>query len=169
MLASAFYPIIVAPETVHPLSIMCTTVMVLLWVLRVVLEVIKIVLTGRTELFMEALSADVEFVTKPVNAVKDTFKKLMGKEVEEKSEPSKDRHYLDGLVKNAKDEKSAKKAEEKAAKGEKLSAWLDTHLSKLTAKRSARSSSAKTEAIDADDGISELEAEKTTEEVQTRE
>lgn len=138
VLASAFYPIIVMPDTVHPLSIMCTTVMVLLWILLVVFEVLKIMLEGRLELFTEALQADVEFVTKPVSAVKDTFKKIMGKEVEEKPAPTQDRLYLDKLVASARDEKSAKKAEAKATRSEKLSSWLDTHLTKLTSKRTAK-------------------------------
>lgn len=137
VLASAFYPIIVMPDTVHPLSIMCTTVMVLLWILLVVFEVLKIMLEGRVDLFTEALQADVEFVTKPLSLVKDTFKKIMRKEVEEKPEPTQDRLYLDKLVASARDEKSAKKAEAKATKSEKLSSWLDGHLSKLTAKRAA--------------------------------
>ena len=53
VLASAFYPIIVAPDTVHPLSIMCTTVMVLLWILLVMLEVVKIMFEARKDMFME--------------------------------------------------------------------------------------------------------------------
>ena len=138
VLASAFYPIIVAPTTVHPLSIMCTTVMVLLWILQIIFEILKLVLEGRGELFMEALHADVEFITKPVGFVKDTFNKLRGKEVEEKPEPTKERKYLDGLVQSIKDEKAAKKAEEKSQKSEKLSSWLDSHLSKITAKRGAK-------------------------------
>ena len=135
VLSSTFYPIIVAPSTVHPLSIMCTTVMVLLWILQIVLEVLKLVLEGRGELFMEALNADIEFVTKPVNTVKNTFKKIIGQETEESPAPTKDRIYLDKLVKAAKDEKTAKKAEAKAARNEKLSAWLDTKLSKFTSKQ----------------------------------
>ena len=83
---------------------------------------------------MEALHADVEFVTKPVNAVKDTFSKILGKEVDEKPEPTKARLYLDDLVQTAKEEKSEKKAEAKAAKTEKFSSWLDKHFSKSNSK-----------------------------------
>ena len=90
---------------------------------------------------MEALHADVAFVTKPVGFVKDAFNKIRGKEVEEKPEPTKERKYLDDLVQNIKDEKAAKKAEEKAAKSEKLSSWLDSHLSKLSSKRTQKANS----------------------------
>ena len=134
VLASALYPIIVAPDTVHPLSIMCTTVMVLLWILLVIFEIAKIMLEGRKDLFIEALQADVEFVTKPVNAVK----KFFGKDVEEKPEPTKERTYLDGLVKTVRDEKAQKKAAAKSARNEKLSAWLDNHLPKKKQKNAAQ-------------------------------
>ena len=134
VLTSMFYPIVVAPETVHPLSIMCTTVMVLLWFLQIIFEVLRFVLEGRGELFMEALHADVEFVTKPVSAVKDTFNKILGKDVEEKPEPTKARLYLDDLVQSTKEEKSEKKAEAKASKTEKFSSWLDKHFSKSNSK-----------------------------------
>lgn len=139
VLASAFYPIIVSPDTVHPLSIMATTVMVLLWILQIIFEVLKLVLEGRGELFIEALHADVEFVTKPVNAVKDTFKRILGKEVEEAPEPTKERVYLDKLVSGIREEKSAKKAEAKEARSEKLASWADKHLSKIAIKRVSKS------------------------------
>lgn len=141
VLASAFYPIIVAPETVHPLSIMCTTVMVLLWILLVIFEIVKIMLEGRKELFLEALQADVEFVTKPVNAVK----KFFGKDVDDNAEITKEREYLDGLVQTVREEKALKKAEVKAQRSEKLSSWLDSHLPKK-GKKKAKNTEPKTEA-----------------------
>lgn len=138
VLASTFYPIIVAPDTVHPLSIMCTTVMVLLWILQIIFEVIRFVLEGRAELFMEALRADVEFVTKPVNKIKDTFNTLMGKEVEDRPEPTKARLYLDELVEAVKSEKNAKKSESQSSKTQKLTSWLDEHLSHLNDRRGTK-------------------------------
>lgn len=149
VLASALYPIIVAPDTVHPLSIMCTTVMVLLWILLVLFEIAKIMLEGRKDLFLEAMQADIEFVTKPVNAVK----KFFGKDVEERAEPTKERAYLDGLVKVVRDERVQKKAEEKLAKKEKRSAWLNSHLPKRRHKKNASSPS--------DDSLDEATATET--------
>lgn len=159
VLASALYPIIVAPDTVHPLSIMCTTVMVLLWILLVIFEILKIMLEGRKDLFLEALQADVEFVTKPVNAVK----KLFGKEVDEPAEPTKERAYLDGLVHVVREEKAQKKADEKAARKEKLSSWLDRHLPKIPSKKASASPSP-TEATEAQD-TEAVTAADTTEQV----
>ena len=131
VLASALYPIIALPDTVHPFSVMCTTIMILLWVLQVVLEVLKVVLEGRGEMFVEALRADVEFFTKPVNSVKNTFKKMIGKEVEEAADPSKSRLYLDKLVETAREEKKEKKAAARAEFNDKVSSWLDRQISKL--------------------------------------
>lgn len=130
VLASAFYPIIVSPDSVHPLSIMCTTAMVLLWIIQIVFEVLKLILEGRGELFMEALKADVEFVSKPVNAVKNTFNKIMGRDVTPEEEPTKDRVYLDRLVEKNKSEKIAEKQTARDNRKEKISAWLDKRFHK---------------------------------------
>lgn len=135
VLASAFYPIVVYPETVHPLSIICTTVMALLWILLVIFEIVKLMFEAKKDMFMEALQADFEFVTKPINKIKDKFSFITGKETEEKEKPTQNRIYLDELVKVAKEEKAQKKAEVKAERKEKLSAWLDGHLSKLHKKK----------------------------------
>ena len=140
VLASTFYPIIVAPNTVHPLSIMGTTVMVLLWIMQVILEVLRIVLEGRGEMFMEAFNADIEFVTKPVNSVKNTFKKIIGHDVEEEEAPTKQRIYLDKLVESARAEKNNEKAAAKAEKSEKISSWLDNQISKIPFMRKETSS-----------------------------
>lgn len=153
VLISAFYPIIITPDTVHPISIMCTTVMVLLWFLSVILELFKIVISGRFGLFSKALQADIEFIYKPADFVKDTFNKIRGKEIEEKPEPTKERKYLDGLVKVVRDERVQKKAAEKLAKKEKRSAWLNSHLSKRRHKKNASSPS--------DDSLDEATATET--------
>jgi hypothetical protein len=127
VLSASLYPIISSPDTAHPISVMCTTVMALMWLLQVVFEILRLILENRGNLFIEALHADIEFVTKPVSAVKNAFKKITGQEVEEAADPTRARKYLDELVAA----RNAEKAEVKAAKKEKLSEWLDAKLSKF--------------------------------------
>ncbi len=142
VLASSLYPIIRFPYDVHPIHIICTTVMILLWIMQIVLEIMRIIFEGRLELFYEAMHADIEFITKPVNSVKNAFKKIVGKEVEAPAAPTKARVYLDGLVEERKAEKAAAKAAAKAAKAEnstendepkpkkeKISEWLEARMS----------------------------------------
>ena len=116
VLASSLYPIIVAPFDVHPIHIICTTAMILLWIMQIMLEILRMIFAGRLELFYEAMHADIEFVTKPVTSVKNVFKKIVGKEVEEPAAPTKERLFLDELVAQRKEEKKEKKAAEKKAK-----------------------------------------------------
>ena len=130
VLASSLYPMIISPETVHPISIICTTVMSLTWLLLIVFEVVKMVLDSRIDLFYEAMRADIEFVTKPASAVKDTINKILGREVEEKPEASKERVYLDELVQSNKNEKAEIKKAKKAERTEKIATWFDEHLPK---------------------------------------
>ena len=159
VLASSFYPIITSPSSVHPLSIMCTTVMVLLWILQIVFEVLKLVLEGRGELFMEALQADVEFVTKPANAVKNAFKKLTGQEVEADEGPSSDRIYLDKIVAAERDAKSKEKAAKKSERYERLSNWLDGHLPKFRSKQKVQDEIAKNEDLMSDNTAESMTVE----------
>ena len=135
VLLSAFYPIIVSPYSVHPLSIMCTTLMVTLWLAQILLEIVRVVFEKRLDLIIEALKADIEFVTKPVSAVKNTVGRIFGKEPTPEPEPSKERVYLDGLVTKRREEKAEQKATAKAERNEKISSWLDQHLAKFTKKR----------------------------------
>ena len=142
VLATSLYPIITSPYEVHPVQIICTTVMVLLWIMQIVLEVLRLIFEGRLELFYEAMHADMEFITKPVNSVKNVFKRMVGKEVDEPTAPTKERIYLDGLVEERKAEKAAAKAAARAeaktedvteaaepkSKKEKISEWLDSHI-----------------------------------------
>lgn len=116
VLASSLYPIIVSPYDVHPIHIICTTVMLLVWIMQIVLEILRLLFEGRLELFYEAMHADVEFITKPVNSVKNAFKKFAGKEVEEPLAPTKERLFLDELVAQRKEEKKEEKAAKKEAK-----------------------------------------------------
>lgn len=106
VLATAFYPIIVSPDSVHPLSIIGTTIMAIIWLLYLVLEVLILIIEKRCEMFKEALSTDVEFITKPVNAVKNTFKRIIGE---------------DG-------EKEGKTTEKHS---ENITDWLETRISKF--------------------------------------
>ena len=138
VLASSLYPIIASPYNVHPIHIICATVMMLLWIMQIVLEIMRLLFEGRLELFYEAMHADIEFITKPVNSVKNAFKRFVGKEVEEPMAPTKERIYLDGLVEERREEKAAAKRaakmqketenEEPKTRKERLSDWLETHL-----------------------------------------
>ena len=128
VLSSALYPIIAHPYSVHPFSIVCTTVMALVWILQIVFEVLRVMLEGKFDLFLEALHADGEIISKPVNAVKNTFRKFMGKDIEDAPEPTKERKYLDELVENDKSAKTEKKRE--AKKSKKLSDWFNNHMHK---------------------------------------
>ena len=138
-LATALYSIWVTPFAVHPFKLLATVFMAIMLIVQLVLEVSVSIVEKRFGMFVEALRADIEFVTKPVNTVKNVFKKITGQEVEPEKEKSKDRMYLDELVNHERDAKSKAKASAKAERGEKISAWLDSHISKISLKRKKKS------------------------------
>lgn len=116
VLASSLYPIIVSPYDVHPIHIICTTVMLLIWIMQIIFEMLRLLFEGRLELFYEAVHADVEFISKPVTSVKNAFKRFVGKDVEEPLAPTKGRLFLDELVAQRKEKKKEDKAAKKKAK-----------------------------------------------------
>ena len=129
VLVSALYPIVAYPYSVHPINIVCATVMAFLWILQIMLEVFRLILEDRFNLFAEALHADIEIVTKPVNKVKNAFKRMIGKDVEEPEAPSKERVYLDGLVEERRAERAAEKEDARVSRKEKIADWLDARIS----------------------------------------
>ena len=153
VLASSLYPIIASPYSVHPIHIILATVMAFLWIMQIVFEILRLILEDRFDLFIEAMHADIERITKPVNTVKNAFKKLVGKEVEEPAEPTKERIYLDSLVEQRKAEKEAAKAEKAAEKAKNeeyeadedtekrssVSEWLSARISALKKKEKTES------------------------------
>lgn len=130
VLAASLYPMIVSPDTVHPISIICITVMALTWIMLIVFEVFRMVLVGRMDIFIEAIHADMEIVSKPVNTVKNAFNKFIGREVEENPKPTKERRYLDKLVEDNKAENIEKRKAKRAERSEKIATWFDEHLPK---------------------------------------
>ena len=134
-LSTALYSIWINPYNVHPFKLLVTVFMVIMLVVQLALEVSVIIVEKRFNMFIEAFHADIEVVTKPVNTVKNVFKKIVGQEVEPEKERSKDRVYLDKLVEQGRDAESAKKAAAKAERNEKISSWLDNHISKRPFKR----------------------------------
>ena len=134
-LTTALYSIWLYPDNVHPFKLLITVFMMIMLVVQLALEVSVIIIEKRFGMFMEAFHADIEVVTKPVNTVKNVFRKITGQEVEPEKERSKDRVYLDRLVEQGRDAEAAKKAQAKAERGEKISSWLDNHLSKISFKR----------------------------------
>ena len=128
VIAASVYTIIADPYSVHPISIIFTTVMVLMWMIQILLEAVRLILNSRLDLFAEALRADFEFVTKPVDSVKNTFRKFMGKDVKDEREPTNERTYLDSVVEKFRAKKAEEKNEKKADHGERLSDWLDSYV-----------------------------------------
>ena len=109
-----FYGIYVTAGNVTPMSVLFAAFMVVSWVLQIIFELILYVILNRLQLFKEALDADVENLKKPVTTVGNFFKRMAGKEIEEK-EPTKNRAFLDQKV----SESNGKRTGAKNAKSRK--------------------------------------------------
>lgn len=134
VLASSLYPIISSPYSVHPIHIISVTVMSFLWIMQIVLEILRLVIEERFDLFVEAVNADLEVVTKPVNTVKNAFKRMIGKDVDEPVAPTKERVYLDRLVEEKRAERAQEKSDARDERKEKISDWLSDRISSLRGK-----------------------------------
>lgn len=80
---------------------------------QIIFECICHVFKKRFDLFITALSMDVEPFTKPVKSVGNFFKKLSGQEVESTPAPTKTQEVLSKMVKEKREEDARKKQKEK--------------------------------------------------------
>ena len=116
-LAVLLYSIWAFPEEVKPISIVFATLMTVVWVLQLAIEIVSIFAERRIALFIEALKADLEIVTKPLNTAQNFVRKIRGDEpIENDVEPTRDRKMLDERV----EEYRLQKREKRRGKKEKL-------------------------------------------------
>lgn len=113
-LAVLLYSIWAFPEEVKPISIVLATLMTVVWVLQIVVEVVCVFAERRINLFVEALKADLEVVTKPLTGAQNFVRKIRGEEqVVNDEEPTSNRKMLDEKVEEYRAERREKKREKK--------------------------------------------------------
>lgn len=123
-LGVALYGLWFSMGDANPLSMLLTILSLVGWLLQVALDIILYVINRYANFLKEAIMADIEELKKPVTNVTNFFKKMTGKEIEEK-EISKTRAKLDEMVVEHKEERKALKAEAKEQKRQgKLAAKL---------------------------------------------
>ena len=104
-LAVSVYGIIIAGYVVSVPTLLLAVANAAFWVLRIIVELVSYYFDTRVELFTAAISADIEFVTKPIDATKNAFKTVLGKEVEAPAPPDRFRAQLDKQMESIKAEK----------------------------------------------------------------
>lgn len=109
------YGVWIATEKVTPLGVLLSALMIVGWVLQIVFEILIKFFSKRANLLIEGLEADYENMTKPARKVGNFFKKVTGKEVEEK-EPTKARLFLEQKVEEEQVAKKNEKLEGKYVK-----------------------------------------------------
>jgi hypothetical protein len=117
-LAVTVYGVAVTATDVTPFGLILTSFMIVGWVLQIVFEIVIKFFVKRVNLIVEGLEADYEKMTQPVRSMGNFFKKLSGKEVEEK-ERSEVKRFLDKKVEEAKAAKKQLKLDEKAERKQK--------------------------------------------------
>ena len=114
-LAVSIYGLWVSIDNLNPLSLILTILSLVGWLLQVLLDIVLYIINRYATLVKEAIMADIDELKKPVTTVSNFFKKMTGKEVEEK-EISKTRAKLDEMVNERKAELKNLKAEAKEQK-----------------------------------------------------
>lgn len=109
------YGVWIATEQVTPLGVILSALMIVGWVLQIVFEILIKFFSKRANLLIEGLEADYENMTKPARKVGNFFKKVSGKEIEEK-EPTKARLFLEQKVEEEQVAKKNEKLEGKYVK-----------------------------------------------------
>ena len=114
-LAVALYSLFLTIENVNPFTLISTAFMLITWLLQLIFDVLGTIIGNRLALFAEAIEADVDEFKKPVKSVENFFKRVSGKEIEEKA-PSKNRVWLDEQITDYREAKAEKKRREQEEK-----------------------------------------------------
>ena len=114
------YGIYTTANQATPISVIFSAFMIVSWLVPIVLEFLLKYFTARARLFVEALSADIEPITKPIKSVGNFFKKVSGKEIEPEKEKTDEqlraRAWLDKKVEESRNERAEDIAESKRKK-----------------------------------------------------
>lgn len=140
------YGVWIAAENVTPLSMILSSLMIVGWVLQILFEIIIKFFAKRANLIIEGLEADYEGMTKPARSVGNFFKKMTGKEVEEK-EITKARMILDEKVNAAREEKENERLEQKYLKKTEKKQAKTRKKTEKQQKKAAKKQAAETEEI----------------------
>ena len=114
-LAVSIYGLWISIDNVNPLSMILTLLSLIGFLLQIVLDIILHIINSYANFLKEAILADIDEIKKPVTTVSNFFKKMTGKEIEEK-EVSKTREKLNEMVSERKEEIKNLKAEAKEQK-----------------------------------------------------
>lgn len=106
ILSVAIYDIAVTPgsETDGVAIILCAF-MILLWLISIILQIVLEVVTQRCEMILVAFQQDIDDIKRPFTAVSDTFKKLTGQKVKDRSLPEDKYQILVDLEKRIEQDK----------------------------------------------------------------
>ena len=114
------YGIYATANQATPVSVLFSAFMIVAWLVPFVLEFLIKYFTFRAQLFVEALSADIEPVAKPIKSVGNFFKKVSGKEIEPEKEKTdaqlRARAWLDKKVEETRFERAEELEQEKRDK-----------------------------------------------------
>ncbi len=106
-----------ATKNASPFTVLLLVFMVVGLLLDILLEIILRFFINRANLIMEGIKADYGTVTKPARSVGNFFKKITGKEIPQEN-PTPQREFLEGIVEEKREERSAQKLEKKYLKAQ---------------------------------------------------
>ena len=117
-LGVSIYGIIIAAYTLSVPTLLLAVANAAFWVLRVIVELVSYYVDTRIELFTSALTADFEFVSKPIGIAKNAIRTVMRREIEVPP-PDKYRAVLDRQMEREKEEKRRARENMRASRGKK--------------------------------------------------
>lgn len=115
-LIAVVYGIYTATTDVKPITTIFTTLMIVFWVFQVILELIIQILESKVDLLIAAINKDVENVMKPVDSIKNIFKKVKGEPLPPVKEKTKEIIRIEKRLDTIELEKQRIKEEAKEAK-----------------------------------------------------
>ena len=114
-LGVTLYGIYTATTHITSFSVILTTLMIIVWIVTLAIEITTLVVEYYAAMFKEALAADVGEITKPVQAVGNVVKKIVGIEAPSEPKNNEPSNRLKKLAGKFREKKARQKSERKAA------------------------------------------------------
>lgn len=115
-LGAMLYGIYTATTKVSAISTILATLMIIMWVLQLLLEILTEVVEDKKDLLIAGIQKDIENIKKPLTDTTNFFKKVIGQEVIQNSEPSQEVLRIEKRLGEKKAIKEKLKADIKEAK-----------------------------------------------------
>ena len=102
-ISTTIYSIYLTSTHVNAVTIILTTLMIMMFIIQLIIEIVSLIVEHNIDYVLQAIHQDIEDMKKPVNNIKNVFRKMVGEEVIPEPKKSKKILKLEKRINKTKD------------------------------------------------------------------